>query len=211
MAWPVQLALAEKGIPYRSRCLSFSAGEQRQPEFLALNPRGKVPVLCHHTAVVYESHACVDYLERQFREQPLLPDEPELMALDLTRRAETAYLYPAADPAISYTSYSSTLRQEDWDAAELERLALPLMQELGRWETAVSGSQWLVSDSGPTQSDLFLIPLLLYLRRFAFDFSERKLPALAAYTERALARASVQETWPPHWHDSEGDPTFALR
>lgn len=41
----VRWYLAEKGIPYRWQLLDLAAGEQKQPEFLAINPFGKVPAL----------------------------------------------------------------------------------------------------------------------------------------------------------------------
>ncbi|WP_323690371.1 glutathione S-transferase N-terminal domain-containing protein [Rhizobium sp. AN95] len=44
-SWRVQLALEYKQVPYISRRLDTGKKENRSPEFLALNPRGKVPVL----------------------------------------------------------------------------------------------------------------------------------------------------------------------
>lgn len=44
-AWRVLIALEEKGVPYRSVCVSFSSGVLKAPFFRALNPRMRVPVL----------------------------------------------------------------------------------------------------------------------------------------------------------------------
>ncbi|KAF1319672.1 Glutathione s-transferase a, partial [Globisporangium splendens] len=44
-AWRVLIALEEKGVPYRSVCVSFSSGVLKTPFFRALNPRMRVPVL----------------------------------------------------------------------------------------------------------------------------------------------------------------------
>lgn len=70
-AWRVQLALALKNLPYTSHLLSFSKRETRTPEFLALNPRGKVPVLKHGDLVINESLAILAYLDRAYPEPPL--------------------------------------------------------------------------------------------------------------------------------------------
>ena len=43
-AWRVQLALEHKALAYERKVLSFAAGDTRKPEFLALNPRHRVPV-----------------------------------------------------------------------------------------------------------------------------------------------------------------------
>lgn len=68
--WRVQLALEFKGLAYRSRFLIASEGETRTTEFLALNPRGKVPVLRANEDVVYESLAVMAYLERRYPDPP---------------------------------------------------------------------------------------------------------------------------------------------
>src|SRR6266581_872143 len=59
-AWRVQLALEHKALPYERKVLSFSAGDTRKPEFLALNPRHRVPVLVDEDFVLYESNAIVE-------------------------------------------------------------------------------------------------------------------------------------------------------
>jgi glutathione S-transferase len=46
-AWRVWLTLEHKGIPYELHTLSFDKKETRTPEFLAINPRGKVPTVDH--------------------------------------------------------------------------------------------------------------------------------------------------------------------
>lgn len=209
MAWPVQLALQEKALPHESVQLSFANGDNRSADFLALNPRGKVPVLVHNDITVYESHACVEYLEAAFPEPALRPASASARALDLVRRFETSYIYPAADAAISYTSYSSTLTREEWDADHLAALAVPLVEEFSRWDDYLADCEWLCGDPAPTLADLFLIPFVMYMHRFGFDYGARGMSNLAAYHGRARNRPSVQATWPPHWRESEGDPTFA--
>ena len=44
-AWRVWLALEHKGIPYQLRSMSYDAGDFQKPEFAALNPRRRVPVI----------------------------------------------------------------------------------------------------------------------------------------------------------------------
>mgnify|MGYP002261268915 CR=1 FL=1 len=209
MAWPIQLALREKNLTHQSCQLSFAAGENRAPAFLALNPRGKVPLLVDGDVTVYEAHAIMDYLESAYPEQPLVPDDNPGRIRNLIRKNETAYIYPAADAAISYTSYSSTLSRDDWNIDHLAGLAEPLVNEFKRWNGYLLDNSWLCGECGPMQADLFLIPLLMYMKRFGFDYAARGLPALAAYSARAERRESVQATWPPHWLQSEGDPTFS--
>jgi len=70
-AWRILLALAAKKLPFTSHLLSFSKRETRTPEFLALNPRGKVPTLKDGDLVINESLAILAYLDRAYPEVPL--------------------------------------------------------------------------------------------------------------------------------------------
>ncbi len=82
-AWKVQLALEHKALPYERRILSFSAGDTRKPEFVALNPRHRVPTIDDDGFVLYESNAIVEYLDEQYagRGAPLFPGDVRTRAL----------------------------------------------------------------------------------------------------------------------------------
>src|SRR5205085_2062335 len=56
-AWRVYLALEEKDLPNETTLLSFSAGDLKKPDYLAMNPHGKVPVLKDGAVTLYESQA----------------------------------------------------------------------------------------------------------------------------------------------------------
>src|SRR5689334_8789076 len=76
-AWRVLLAAELKRIPYTSKLLEFSKGDLRTPEFLALSPRGKVPVIRDGDFTLGESLAILAYLERKYPEPPLFGRTPE--------------------------------------------------------------------------------------------------------------------------------------
>ena len=61
-SWRVLLALAFKKLPFESHLLSFSKGEHKSPEMLAMNPRGKVPVLKDGAFHLAESLAICSYV-----------------------------------------------------------------------------------------------------------------------------------------------------
>ena len=80
-AWRVWLALERKGVPYHQKTLSFSDGDLKTPEYEALNPRRRVPVLVDDDFVLTESGAIVEYLEDRW------PNGPSLFAHEPRRRA----------------------------------------------------------------------------------------------------------------------------
>ena len=72
-AWKVRQLLQHLGIPYRQRLVSIFEGEGRRPEFLALNPSGRVPVLqLEDGRALAESNAILAFLAES---TPYLPDE----------------------------------------------------------------------------------------------------------------------------------------
>ena len=76
-SWRVQLALEYKRLPYESHQLQFSKQEHKSPQMLRMNPRGRVPVLKDGGFIVFESLACLLYLDRRYPEPPLFGRTPE--------------------------------------------------------------------------------------------------------------------------------------
>ncbi len=65
--------LEELGADYQLHVMNMKAGEQRKPEFLAINPMGKVPTLTHGDAVVTEQVSVYLYLADLYPEARLAP------------------------------------------------------------------------------------------------------------------------------------------
>ena len=63
--------LEEIGEPYDLHVLSLSKGEQRAPDYLAVNPMGKVPALKHGDTVITEAAAICTYLADEFPQAQL--------------------------------------------------------------------------------------------------------------------------------------------
>jgi glutathione S-transferase len=77
----VRWTLQELGVDFEAVTVNLIAGEHRRPEFLALNPAGKVPVLVDGDLALNESVAIVLYLAEKYRDRGLIPT-------DLRRRAD---------------------------------------------------------------------------------------------------------------------------
>ena len=66
-------ALKELDVDFEFVPVNLPAGEQKHPDFLRLNPAGKVPVLVDGDIIIPESAAIVLYLADKYREKGLLP------------------------------------------------------------------------------------------------------------------------------------------
>jgi len=69
----VHWMLEEVGAPYENRHVDFEKGDNRTPEFLAINPMGKLPTIIHRGVVVTEAAAICAYLADAFPEKGLAP------------------------------------------------------------------------------------------------------------------------------------------
>jgi glutathione S-transferase len=72
-AMATHIALHEVGAPFEPRYVALYKGENRTPEYLALNPEGKVPTLTIDGTVLTEVAATLYYLARRFPEAGLFP------------------------------------------------------------------------------------------------------------------------------------------
>jgi glutathione S-transferase len=69
----VHIALLEIGVPFESRPMSFKQQELRSPEYLAINPEGKVPTLLIDGRPLTEVAGILYYLAKRFPDAALLP------------------------------------------------------------------------------------------------------------------------------------------
>jgi glutathione S-transferase len=187
-AWRVWLALERKGIPYHLKTLSFDAGDLRTPEFGALNPRRRVPVLVDDDFVIYESSTVVEYIEDRWPDGPaLFANEPRMRAMQRRMVCEAdQYLAPVG------TRFATTPSEEG---------AKDLKQELALWEGAAT-SDYLAGELSAV--DLTVYPFMALFLRIAgrrSDFAKDAFvgPRLSTWMDRMQALPIVQHTRPPHW------------
>ena len=72
--------LQELGVEFEPITVNLVAGEHHRPEFLRLNPAGKIPVLVDGDLVLTESVAIVMYLAEKYRDRGFLPADPQQRA-----------------------------------------------------------------------------------------------------------------------------------
>jgi glutathione S-transferase len=71
----VRWTLQELGVPFESVTVNMLAGENRSPEFLKINPAGKLPALVDGDLTLTESVAIVMYLGEKFRDKGMMPKD----------------------------------------------------------------------------------------------------------------------------------------
>lgn len=105
-----RMVLAEKEIQWNGHYLDIRAGEQRNPDYLKLNPNGVVPTLVHEDNIVIESTVIAEYVDEAFPGPPLKPDNPMArarMRLWTKKLDESIHI-----PATATLSFAIALREE---------------------------------------------------------------------------------------------------
>jgi glutathione S-transferase len=210
-SWRVQLALEYKRLPYESHVLQFSKQEHKSPQMLRMNPRGRVPVLKDGDFVVFESLACLLYLDRKYPEPPLFGRTAEEAGTIMRVICEyQAYAETHLMEIVSAVFFG----QMDERVEEVTRATHLVAGEARTIEGRLSKSDWLVGDH-VSASDMVVFPgIMLLLRamekREAGDLRSRFLPmettypAIARWIGRMQTLPGFERTYPPHWR--EGAP-----
>jgi glutathione S-transferase len=71
-----RLCLYEKGVAFDRHVISLETGEEHEPWFRKLNPKGLIPVLVHDGEVLTESSVICQYIDEAFEGPPLMPSDP---------------------------------------------------------------------------------------------------------------------------------------
>ena len=98
------IALYEIGVPFEAKPMSFKQNDMRKPDYLALNPEGKVPTLVVDGRPLTEVAAILFYLAKRYPETGLLPpDDIEAEAQALSWMSFIAStLHPARQRGLDY-------------------------------------------------------------------------------------------------------------
>lgn len=182
----VKVVLAEKNLSYDTVTVDLRKQEQKTPEFLKLNPYGKVPVLIDNATVLYESCIINEYLNEKYPHPPLLP-------ADAGKRAKARILtdYGLAHLDGAYQKLRVELMKE---AAEQNQEVVTaaknsLRKLLQHLEEELDDQPYLVGDFSLADADL--IPRFIRLEGFAV-LPDPTLPRLGQYLQRMKARPSVR-------------------
>jgi glutathione S-transferase len=200
------LTLEVKNLPYESKLLEFSKGENKAPAYLQLNPRGKVPTLKDGEFVLYESLAIMAYLDRKYLDPPLFGQTAEETGLIWRALAECeSYMVSAGDKVVRPIFFGKGLDKVE----EIEQAAQTLRREIKAIDERLGRSRWLVGDK-ISAADIGVFPLIQLVLRAASKEAARQFnlgvyplaqtfPNVASWVERIEALPNYQRTYPPHW------------
>ena len=180
--------LLELGLDHEIVRLSMADGSQRSPEYLAINPLGRVPSLEDQGKTFYESGAIVQYLLERYGEGRFEPPvgSPERPTYLQWFHWGEATLLP---PIVTMNSHRFVLREVDRSEKAVDVARRQLARILGVLEAAVAGRTFLVGDEF-TAADL-MVGYGVTLAKLVGELPE-DLPAVHAWLDGLAQRPAYQ-------------------
>jgi glutathione S-transferase len=183
-ARPVWLALLEKQLPFEMVAVDLS-GQQFEPDFLAINPFGHVPVLVDGDVRVIESMAILDYLEARYPEISLLPTEAVVVAhVRMVQMVTLNELLPAVFKLLLGDGRSSKA------SVEVEYAQLRAKNTLAFFEDLLGSARYFAGDQ-LTLAEIMAGTLVHKLPDLGIALED--YPRLMRWSERLLARPAWQQ------------------
>lgn len=183
------IVLEEIGLPFSLALVSTSDGSTRSPEYLRINPKGRVPVLTIGDSVLTEAPAILLHLAMSYPAANLLPNSPQ----GLVRCIEW---FNWLSGTVHAVAIRQVWRPESFihDDARFAEVAEKGKENLGaafaHIETRMGEAEWAV---GPSYSivDAYLLVIFRWGNRIGFDMRGR-YAAWTHHTLRVLGRPAVE-------------------
>lgn len=174
----------ELGVPYENIPVDMKEKGHKSPEFLAMNPNGKVPVLKNGDFVVWESLAICNYMvDKEGSDLAGANAEERALVWQWTLWA----LIHLAQPLEKVMSYKWMNKPED---AEAEEARGRLPQWFTILNAALEGKEYLVADRF-TLADLSVVSVANYTNYIGYDLSA--YPNVVAWIQRINQREALKK------------------
>lgn len=178
---------AAAGQDFEPKLVKLHKGEQKSPEYLAMNPNGQVPVLVVDGKPLNQIVAILDYLDRAFPQAGLLPTEAWARAQALS---QLAWLNNTVHPTFTRIFRTPDFAESEAAQAEVKRIAQARYREclerIQQW-TKGANPYWFGAKLAP--HDAYAFTLLRWGGYAGID--PKSLPGYLAYVERVMSAAPV--------------------
>jgi glutathione S-transferase len=182
------ILLEEIGLPFALKLVSTADGSTRRPDYLQLNPKGRVPALTCKDFVLTEAPAILIHLAMSHPQAGLMPGEPDGLV-----KAIEWFSW------LSGTVHSVTIRQvwrpetftadSSHHAGIVENGKENLASAFAMINDRLSKTPWAVAESYSCV-DPFVLVFYRWGNRMGFNMPER-YPAWTQHTQRVMARSAV--------------------
>jgi glutathione S-transferase len=182
------IALEESGAAFETRWIDFAAAEQTKPEYLKINPKGRVPALMTGRGVLTETPAILAFIAQSHPEAGLAPVDDPFAFAEL--QAFNAYLC-----ATVHVAHAHRARGYRWadDPAAFEAMKKKVPQSVGACfdliERQMLRGPWVMGETY-TIADPYLFTIARWMEVDSID--PAAFPRVLDHRDRMAERAAVR-------------------
>jgi glutathione S-transferase len=183
------IALEDAGAAYALQRIDFRTTEQQSPEYLRINPKGRVPALVTPRGILTETPAMLAFIAQSFPEAGLAPLGDPFAFAEL--QAFNSYLCATVHVAHAHRMRGSRWADEETSFADMRR---KVPRSVGACfdliETHLLRGPWVMGETY-TVADPYLFTLAQWLEVDGVDLA--RIPRVAGHRSRMASRPSVRK------------------
>ena len=182
------IALEEVGVPYQTQPLNLAEGDQRKPEYLKINPRGRVPALVVDDQILTENVGIMTYLAGGHPKAGIWPKQTWDQAKIVSSMAWLSNsVHPTYGHLIRASRYADDSAAQEAIKAKARQMYGDYLKEI---DALLAGKKWSIAGQY-TVIDGYL--LVFYRWGNRNQFPVKQLRNYTALMERVMARPAVKK------------------
>jgi glutathione S-transferase len=183
------IALAEAGADYTVERIDFKTNQQNSPDYLAINPKGRVPALATERGILTETPAILAFIAQSFPKARLAPVDDAFAFAQV--QSINSYLCSTVHVAHAHRVRGSRWASEETSFADMKR---KVPETMGACFTLIEnkmlGGPWVMGEQY-TICDPYLYTIATWLAGDGVEIA--KFPKLADHYRRMAERAAVKK------------------
>jgi glutathione S-transferase len=182
------IALEEVGAPYSAERLNFKNNQQNSPDYLKINPKGRVPALVTDSGVLTETPAILAFIAQSFPHAKLVPQDPFEFA---QVQSINSYLCSTVHVAHAHKMRGARWATEETSFADMKRkVPKNVGESFALMESEMVEGRWVMGDAY-TICDPYLFTLAGWLKRDSVDIA--RFPKIHDHHKRMAERPAVKK------------------
>jgi glutathione S-transferase len=188
-ALATHLALVHAGAPFKAVRLDLTKFDQRSPEYLRVNPKGRVPTLLTARGILTETPALLQYVAQRYPDSQLAPLDDAFTLAEMN--AFNSYLCSTV-----HVAHAHRMRGQRWadEPEALEAMRRKVPQAMGDAfaliEEGMLRGPWVLGERFSV-SDYYLLAMARWLEGDSVDLA--RLPRVVEHRARMLRLSLVQD------------------
>jgi glutathione S-transferase len=182
------IALEEAGAAYETVRTNVAMGDQRKPDYLAINPKGRVPALMTDQGILTETVAILGYIAATFPQARLAPTDPWAFA---QAQAFNSYLASTVHVAHAHRHRGYRWADQETSFEDMRRKVPQTMSDcFALIEAELLKGPWVMGEQY-TVCDGYLFTIAAWLEGDGVD--PARFPKVLEHRERVGARPAVRK------------------